>query len=69
VTGGQPARCRAQTEISWDALGLKRKSIEIDHHCSEPRWIFARFPLNVAKALAESTPVQTSSTKARFSTC
>ena len=25
--------------------------------------------LNVAKALAESTPVQTSSTKARFSTC
>jgi hypothetical protein len=28
-----------------------------------------RFLLDVAKALAESTPVQTSSTKARFSTC
>jgi hypothetical protein len=52
-----------------DALGLELKSIEIDHHRSEPRWIFARFLLNVAKALAESTPVQTSSTKARFSTC
>jgi hypothetical protein len=26
----------------------------------EPRWIFARFHLNVAKALAEAMPVQTS---------
>jgi len=52
-----------------DALGLELKSIEIDHHRSEPRWIFARFLPDVAKALAESTPVQTSSTKARFSTC
>jgi hypothetical protein len=25
----------------------------------EPRWIFARFHLNVAKALAEAMPVQT----------
>jgi hypothetical protein len=43
-----------------EALGLELKSIEIDHHRSEPRWIFARFVLNVAKALAEATPVQTS---------
>jgi hypothetical protein len=28
-------------------------------HRREPRWIFARFHLNVAKALAEAMPVQT----------
>jgi hypothetical protein len=36
----------------------------IDHR-REPRWIFARFHLNGAKAM----PVQTSSMSARFSTC
>jgi hypothetical protein len=30
----------------------------IDHR-REPRWIFARFHLNDAKALAEAMPVQT----------
>jgi hypothetical protein len=30
----------------------------IDHR-REPRWIFARFHLNAAKALAEAVPVQT----------
>jgi hypothetical protein len=30
-----------------------------DRRRREPRWIFARFHLNVAKALAEAMPVQT----------
>jgi len=31
----------------------------LSDHRREPRWIFARFPLNGAKALAEAMPVQT----------
>ena len=31
----------------------------LSDHRREPRWIFARFPLNDAKALAETMPVQT----------
>jgi hypothetical protein len=51
---------QSPARISWDALGLEVKPVEIDHHRGEPRWIFARFHLNVTKPLAEATPVQTS---------
>jgi hypothetical protein len=64
-----PVVALVSTSIGFDFSELRFKVTTADvypaslrgliDHRREPRWIFARFPLNDAKALAEATPVQT----------